>query len=67
MITKKQLDEDPDFGTNNGINYVYGNWDYEFRVKTQELYDINDGYGDPEFICKVTSIEELKRILETHP
>jgi hypothetical protein len=67
MITKKQLEEDPDFSANNGINYIYGNWDYEFRVKTQELYDINDGFGEPQFVCKVTDFDELKRILETNP
>ena len=67
MITREQLNKDPDFSTKDGKNYIYGNWDYEFRISTQELYDINDGFGDPEFVCKVTDFGELKKLLEIKP
>jgi hypothetical protein len=67
MITKKQLDSDPGFYTKDRRTYFYGNWDYEFDVVSQELYDINDGFGEPQFVCKVTDFDELKRILETNP
>ena len=67
MISKKKLNSDPDFFTKDGNSYFYGNWDYELHVASQELYDINDGFGDPQFVCKVTDFDELKRILETNP
>lgn len=67
MITKEQL---------NSINYVSvdnthytepGDWEYEFNIKTQELWNINDGYGEPTFLCKVTDFEKLKELIELKP
>lgn len=61
MITANQLNELDWFPepTNKNIWY-YDSWEYEFRITSQELYYINDGVGEPEFIAKITDIEQLK-------
>lgn len=67
MVTRQQLDNDPDFYTKDRNSYYYGNWDYEYYVLTQELYSINDGFGEPEFLGKITDFTELKKVLEIMP
>jgi len=60
MITAEDLEQydwfpDPD----NKTVWFYDSWEYEFRLSTQELYYINDGIGEPEFIAKITSMDKL--------
>lgn len=63
MITKEQLNS-IDYVSNDETLYtIPGDWDYEFNIKTQELWSINDGIGEPEFLCKVTDFEKLKDLL----
>ena len=66
MINRKQLDE-MNATTTDGTLYHFNGWDYEFNVKTQELWDINDGYGKPEFLCVVTNQVELQDLLDVLP
>lgn len=40
-------------------------YDYEFNQKTNELFSINDGYGDVEFIVKVDNFNHLKNLVDT--
>lgn len=63
MITAEQL-EGFDWVSEKGNRTIwfYGNWEYEFRVNSQELYNINDGVGEPQLIAKVTSIDELVKL-----
>lgn len=52
-----------------GFEFHYDTWildyDYEFNQKTNELFSINDGYGDVEFIVKIDDFNHLKTIVET--
>lgn len=66
MITKEQL-ESIDFGEMNSGAFCSPGFQYEFNIKTQELWDINDGVGEPEFLCRVTKFDELVELLETLP
>ncbi len=67
MITKEQLNS-IDYVSNDSTSYVIpGSWEYEFNIKTQELWSINDGLGEPEFLCRVTDFEKLKELLEILP
>jgi len=64
MISKNNINSIGYTYSNDGYKYsVPGNWEYEFNIKTQELWHINDGIGDPEFICKITNFEKLKELL----
>jgi len=66
MISKEQL-ESIGFSTeDNTLYYDAPNWDFEYNIKTQELFSFNDGYGEPEFLCRVTDINQLEIILDTH-
>lgn len=67
MITKEQLNS-IDYTSKDGTLYhLFGDWEYEYNIKTQELWAINDGYGEPEFLCKVIDFEKLKELLELNP
>ncbi len=67
MITKEQLNS-IDYLSNDNTHYVIpGNWEYEFNIKKQELWCINDGFGEPEFLCRVTDFEKLKELLDILP
>jgi hypothetical protein len=68
MITKEQLNsigyrEDP---SEKGLYTVPCVWEYGFNIKTQELWYLNDGFDEPEFIVKETDFEKLKKILEIY-
>lgn len=67
MITKEEL---------NSIDYVSkddtefcipGDWEYLFNIKSQELWNINDGVGEPTFLCKVTDFTKLQELLALKP
>lgn len=63
MITKDQLNS-IEYFSNDGTEYVLAPvWDYLFNIKTQELFCINDGFGEPEFLCRVNDFEKLKELL----
>jgi hypothetical protein len=62
MITKDQLNSISFFSDDN-TSYYGGNWDFEFNIKTQDLYTINDGFGEPELVCKCTNFKHLKEVL----
>ena len=63
MITKEQLNS-IDYVSHKGTLFtIPGNWEYEYNIKTQELWSINDGFGEPEFLCRVTDFEKLKELL----
>jgi hypothetical protein len=63
MITAKQLRE-RGIGSWDGIEFIFKDCEYSFDTIKQELYFINDGFGEPEFIAKVTDIDELFSMLE---
>lgn len=68
MITKEQLATIDYTYSEDGYKFsVAGEWEYQFNVKTQELWNINDGVGEPEFICKITDFEKLKDLLDNLP
>lgn len=62
MINKEQLNS-INFYSKDQTLYIDNNFDYEFNIKTQELWDINDGYGEPEFICRITNFEKFKELI----
>ena len=62
-ITAKALKE-AGFRPYDHVTFVFGCFDYEFRIPTQELYFIKDGFGEPEFVAKYTILEELLNALE---
>ena len=67
MITKEELNS-IDYVSEDGTEYVCpGDWEYMFNIKTQELWNINDGFGEPEILCRVTNIDKLKDLLQILP
>lgn len=67
MITKEQLNSINYISSNQTTYSMSGNWEYEYNIKTQELWNINDGVGEPELLCRVTDFEELKNLLDILP
>lgn len=66
MITKEQLIS-IDGLTQDNISYYFGGWEYEYNIKSQELWFINDGFGEPEFLCQITDFDKLKELLDILP
>lgn len=63
MVTKEQLNS-IDYTSKDETEYMkYGVWEYLFNIKTQELWSLNDGLNEPEFLCRVTSFEKLKDLI----
>jgi hypothetical protein len=47
----------------NSHEFIY-NYDYLFNTITNELYFINDGYGEPELIVnKIKDIKHLQQVI----
>jgi hypothetical protein len=64
MITKEQLESLGFVTEDGGLTYTDApDWDFEFNIKTQELWNINDGFGEPEFLCKITDFNKLENII----
>ena len=64
MVSHEQLTEF-NLNTKDRISYFdTPDWDIEYNIKTQELWSINDGYGEPELIGRYTNIQELKQAIE---
>jgi hypothetical protein len=60
MITADDLKDYGWFSAENDKSiWFYDSWEYEFRIKTQELFYINDGMDEPELIGRITSMDEL--------
>jgi hypothetical protein len=60
MIRAEDLDKHGWYSENGNKNiWYYDSWEYEFRIVSQELYYINDGYGEPQLINKITNMEDL--------
>lgn len=47
----------------NNIEFIYGNWDYMYNTNTHELFDINDGVGEPQLITVIENLEHLDTII----
>lgn len=62
MITKENLRE-IDFFSRDETEYFGDNWQYMFNIKSQELWNFNDGFGEPDLLCKVTDFEKLKELI----
>ena len=64
MITKEQL-ESIDFRTKDGTLYHdYYRFDFEYNIKSQDLYDFNEVNGETEYICSVVDINQLKELTD---
>lgn len=57
-INYRSIDSDPDMYS------MFGSWEYGFEIKTQSLYFLNDGFGEPEFLAEIKDFEKLKDILD---
>jgi hypothetical protein len=67
MILKEELETVGFHLIDSHYEYVHNSWEYMFNIKTQQLFAINDGYGDPELLCIITNFEELKKLLINLP
>lgn len=45
------------------LNSITGNWEYMFNVVTQELWDINDGVGEPTLLTRIDNLDHLKSVM----
>ena len=54
-----------DFHLSSGskIEFYHGNWEYMFNVVTQELWDINDGVGEPTLLTRIDNLDHLKMVM----
>ena len=66
MITRAQLNEIGFSSEDNTLYYDAPNWDFEYNIKTQDLYRFSEVDGATDHLCRVTNIETLKEILENH-
>ena len=66
MITKKQLNLIGYHPSQNDktMFVAHGSWEYGFCISKQELWFLNDGFGEPQFECKITDFQLLKDFLE---
>lgn len=68
MITKEQL-ASIDYHPSNSDPTMYvrwGSWEYGYDIIKQELWYLNDGYGDPEYVGTTKNFETLKEILDMY-
>lgn len=66
MITIEEI-ESIGFREINSGNFCTIDFEYEFNIRTQELWSINDGFGEPTFLCRVTKIEKLQELIDLNP
>lgn len=45
------------------VEFVHSNWEYVFNIITQELWDINDGVGEPELLTRIDNLDHLKMVM----
>ena len=45
------------------IEFCHGNWEYMFNTTTQELWDINDGVGEPTLLTRIDNLDHLKMVM----
>jgi hypothetical protein len=65
MITKQQLEEIGFKSKDTTLYYDVDTWDYEYNIKTQELFNHCEVEGATEFLTKVTDIEKFIELIET--
>ena len=63
-ITKAQLEAIGFRSKDATLYYDVGDWDYEYNIKTQELFSHCEVDGVTELITRVTSIEKLEELIE---
>lgn len=51
--------------TKDNIEFCFYGFDYLYSIPDQSLYFINDGFGEPEFIERYTTVESLLDALES--
>jgi len=67
MIKREDLKSiDYNLDTNSGLYVRWGSWEYGFDLVSQELFYLNDGVGEREFLVKITDFEKLKDLLELY-
>jgi hypothetical protein len=64
MVTHEQLIKLNLTTKDETLYFDTPDWDIEYNRKTQELWFINDGYGEPDLIGRFTRIEELKEAID---
>lgn len=50
---------------NDPIEYISKDMEYQFNILTNELFCINDGIGEPEFIVKINNYKHFVDILQS--
>lgn len=63
MVTAKTLISYGFHYKDNINEFFYNGWDYMFIVNTQELYDSNDGYGEPTLLTKIYNLQHLMDVM----
>jgi hypothetical protein len=63
MVTEPQL-RSLGFKKHTDKNWYLGYWDYKYEISTKILYDINDGFGEPQEITKIKNYEHFKQVIE---
>lgn len=61
MITKEQLNSIGYQSKDGNKYYIWGYWEYEYRIKPQELWQTFDGMWEL-FLCKITDFEKFKEL-----
>lgn len=63
MITKDELKEYGFYQGNNKIEWFCCSWDYMYNQSTKELFDFNDGVGEPILLTKIYTMEQMVDII----
>jgi len=66
MITREQLKEVGFTSRDYTLYYDAYTFDYQYNVKTQELFSHCEVAGDTELITRVTDIEKFKELIEIY-
>ena len=65
MITKEQL-LSIDFRSIDGTLYHdYYRFDFEYNIKSQDLYEFNEVNGKTNYLCRVIDFEQLKELTDS--
>jgi hypothetical protein len=66
VITREQLEEIGFSSKDNTLYYDAPNYEFEYNVKTQDLYAFDEVDGSTEHLCRVTNIGTLKNVIENY-
>lgn len=50
--------------TSSDQRFFNFDFDYMFDIRSQELWETNDGIGEPVFLAKITNTDKLITILQ---